>query len=184
MGVRSRGQKREYVDEIKLGGVVTEQELAAALSLHIVDKHEETIGGIPVEPYYHDMDRDRYLAFDTVVVNYYLDGTNKKSMYMYSIPGISSSSVPHKVLGEYCIIGWDYFSTSTESGAVMEVRNAAGASVLDVTLATATNSESNTTADVLVTDELLSGYVLDQGIDTPVLKVYLKKTYYPEVQGE
>jgi hypothetical protein len=183
MAVRSRGQKKEFVDEVKAGGVATQVELEEAIAQHLAEYSHGTTtdDGIPVEPYYYDAARDRYLAFDTVTVSYYLDGTNRKNMYMYNVPGVSSNSVPHKVTGEYCIVGWDYFSTSTESGNVMEVRNAAGASVLDIVLTTTTNSESNTTTDTLVTDELLSGYVLNNGIDTPVLKVYLKKTYYPDV---
>ena len=140
-----------------------------------------TEGGIPVEPYYHDMTRDRYLAFDTIIVDFYMDGTNRKNMYMYQVPGIPSNSVPYKIDGEYCLIGWDFFATSIESGNIINIVDSNSNVVLPITLSTTTSSESNTSENTLVTDKLLSSYINSNGVDTPVVKIYLKKTYYPDV---
>ena len=179
MATIARGQERTYVNEIRRDGVATQKELDDALIQHLAEYyHGSTSGGTPVEPYYYDSIRGRYLAFDTIVSNFYLDGTNRKNQYMYQVPGISSSNIPYVVSGEYCIIGWDFYATTSVDGQIMEILDENAVSQLSISVINS-NAVSNTTSDILVTDKKLSVYILNTGIDTPVLKLYLKKTYYP-----
>jgi hypothetical protein len=50
MAVRSRGQKKEFVDEIKTGGVATQVELNQAIADHIADKHSDVGASIGLPP--------------------------------------------------------------------------------------------------------------------------------------
>lgn len=142
-----------------------------------VSEEKLLISEVSANSFYFDETRQRYLDLDTVSVNFYLDGTNKKNQYMYYIPGVPSSTVPFKVTGEYCIIGYTYYSINTVDGNVIDL-SAGGTSFLDVTINN-TNTQENLTMDVLINDINLEAYINNIGLDVPVIKVYMKKTYYP-----
>jgi len=142
-----------------------------------------TIGGTPVEPYYYDTTRDRYLSFDTIQIDLYIDGTNRKNIYLYSMPSISSSLVPFVVFGEHCMIAYDFYTSSTHNNKdIIEVVDTAAGNASRITINTGNNLTEihNDTVDIIISDgQKIAGYINNFGLDAPVLRVYLKKTHYP-----
>lgn len=150
-----------------------------------IPEEKMLLGEISQNNFYFDSTRNRYLGLDTEVIEYYLDGTNRKLMYMYQIPGISSSSVPYRLFEEYCIIAAEGYTTSLvpNNTAIMEIRNKVDNSVV-LSLGNYSGSSVSEfydgTLDVIVPSlSKLACYIKNFGLNTPVLKLYLKKTYYP-----
>jgi len=143
------------------------------------------LGEISANNFYFDEDRNRYLGLSVDIINFYLDGTNRKKMYLYNIPEISSSAVPARQYEEKVITGIEWYATSAvnDGQSIFEIRdNDTGNSLYTVSNNSGTDLQSDfiNTLDVLISaDTNISGYVLNNGLDTPVLKVYLRKTYYP-----
>jgi hypothetical protein len=143
------------------------------------------LGEISQNNFYFDSVRNRYLGLDTEVVEYYLDGTNRKNMYMYQIPGISSLSVPYRLFDEYCIIAIEAYTTTSipNNTNIIQIRNTVNNSIL-LTLSnnsgvSASEFYDDTLNNIVTNGSKLGAYILDYGLNTPVIKIFLKKTYYP-----
>lgn len=137
-------------------------------------------GGVSAsEPYYFDSTRNRYLSFRTEVATFYLEGTNRKNIYMYNTPNIYSSLINYKVDGEYCLVGYQFYSTTSEISNVIDVFSNSGSLILPITLPTSTMFYSNDSINIIIADKGLSAYIKNNSINTPVLKLFLKKTFYP-----
>lgn len=141
------------------------------------------LGEISANNFYYDTIRNKYLGLDTVEVSFYMDGTNKKNQYMYQIPSVTSNTIPYRLFDEYVLIGVEYYTLMPvpTGTSVFSIRNnATGANI--VTLSNNTGSSLteyyNDTYDIVIpTNTRLSAYILNFGVDAPVVKLYLKKTY-------
>ena len=216
MAVRSRGVKREYVEELNLEGVATQKEMDDAFTEHITNEHnlgailpeatsdnqilksddnnewkvvkaDDPIEGLTVIslPYYWDEDRQKYLANQSIKINFYENGTRKKNRYMNYIPEIRSNRVPFKIQDneDYCLVAAEYYTTDENTGKVMEVRDISdGVDVL------ATVNLGSTASDYFYVDTLdislasgvwLAGRILGTQLDNPVLILELRKVYIP-----
>jgi len=220
MAVRSRGVKREYVEELNLQGVATQKEMEDAFTEHTNNEHSpEGLLPVPVEgnsilksyddagtikwkvvkaddpvegltvislPYYWDEARQKYLANQSIKINFYENGTGKRRRYMNYIPEIRSDRVPFKIQDneDYCLVAAEYYTTDENSGEVMEIRDISdGVDVL------ATVNLGSTATDYFYADSLnidlssgvwLAGRILSTKLDNPVLILELRKIYTPQ----
>lgn len=138
-----------------------------------------------VNTYYFDSVRNRYLDLSTKTVTFYLDGNAKKNMYMYSNPLIFSSLVPERIFEEYALIAVEVFTTKlVPTGTTyMEIRNMpAGTLIKSISNNSGfsiTEFYDNSLNILIPNGTKLAAYILAFGMDNPVLKLHLKKTYYP-----
>jgi hypothetical protein len=136
------------------------------------------LSGIIANSFYYDDVRDRYLDLDMKVIEFYLDGTNKKNQFMYQVPGITSNLVPYKLEGEYCMVGIEFYSINTVTGNVIDVKDQNGNTLFPLSV-TNTSYYSDYTINEIADTIDVSAYINNTGLDAPVIKVYVRKTYYP-----
>lgn len=180
MAVRNRGVRKEYVDEMNLNSVATQQELEDAFTEHINTDHGGS-AAILLNTYYYDEIRAKYLSFSTKSVVFYKDGTNIKNQYMYNIPGVTSSTVPYRIFTDHCVIGFEFYSSNdVAAGDIMTLENDIdNSTVMTVTLSETTDNLYADDVDIVVAGGAkLKLYVNDTGIDTPAIKVYMKEINY------
>ena len=141
------------------------------------------LGEISANNFYFDTVRNKYLGLDTVEVSFYMGGTNKKNQYMYQIPSVTSNTIPYRLFDEYVLIGVEYYTLMpVPSGTnIFSIRNNATQANI-VTLSNTTGASIteyyNDTYDIVIpANTRLSAYILNFGVDAPVVKLYLKKTY-------
>lgn len=151
-----------------------------------VPEEKLLLGEVSANNFYYDVGRDRYLGLDTVEYSFYQSGTNKKNMYMFSTPNISSASVPYRLFDEMLIIGYQWFTGNNINNGttIMEVRdmNNGAANILSITNNTgwAVSEGFNDIMSLVVpAGARLAAYILNTRLSNPVLTIYLKKTYYP-----
>jgi hypothetical protein len=136
-------------------------------------------------PYYWDEARQKFLDNQLVRVTFYENGTGKRRRYMNFIPEIRSDRVPFKIYQNesYCIVNAEYYTTDTNSGQVMEIRDMA-----DSASALATVNLGSTPIDNFFIDTLnisllegveLAGYILNTKLDNPTLVLGLRKIWIP-----
>ena len=141
------------------------------------------LGEISANNFYYDATRNKYLGLDTIEVSFYLDGTNKKNQFMFQIPNVTSNTMPYRLFEDYVLIGAEYYTlNTTASGAdVFAIKNNANGSnllILSNTLASPVTEFYNVNYDVTIpANTRISCAVLNVGVDAPVVKIYLKKTY-------
>ena len=141
------------------------------------------LGEISANNFYFDTVRNKYLGLDTVEISFYMDGTNKKNQYMYQVPSVPSNTIPYRLFDEYVLIGVEYYTLTpiTNGTSVFAIKNnTSGANIITLSNNTGTSVTEyyNDTYDVVIpANTRISSYILNYGVDAPVVKLYLKKTY-------
>lgn len=135
---------------------------------------------IVANPFYYDKVRDKYLGNEEKEIQFYLSGTRKSRQYMYQVPNVRSNKSPYRVKDEYCITGYSFYNDKTVTdNDVIDLRDDNKNSILSISVINS-DSSSDDTVDILINDINLSSYINYTKLDIPVLKIYLRKTYYPE----
>jgi len=136
-------------------------------------------------PYYWDDVRGKYLANQSIKINFYENGTGKRRRYMNYIPEIRSNRVPFKVQNneEYCLVSAEYYTTDENSGSVMEIRDISDGVDTLATVDLGSNATDYFYIDTLNIDiksgVWLAGRILSTSLDNPVLVLELRKVYTP-----
>jgi len=136
-------------------------------------------------PYYYDSVREKYLSKESLRLNFYENGNNKRRTYMCYIPEIKSNRVPFKVQENetYCITGYEYLTSDENSGKVINIKDVANDEVLysidigddDV------DYDMMDNLDIVIDDSVwIAPRILSTSLDNPVLILYMRKIYIPE----
>ena len=136
-------------------------------------------------PYHWDEARQKFLDNQLTRVVFYENGTDKRRRYMNYIPEIRSDRVPFKIYQneEYCIVNAEYYTSDSNSGEVMEIRDMANSAQSLATVNLGSSSTDNFFIDELNISLLegieLAGYILDTRLDNPTLVLGLRKIWTP-----
>ena len=173
------GQKRSFVKEINLDGVITETELTQRISDHITSYHGESVPGLAL-PYTKDTTRGRYLGNDLRDVLFYDPGSNKKNVYLFYVPSIVSSTVPFIPPFDSVLIGVRWrASNSVTNAETFQIRKN-GVTVF--TGSTAGTSFVNNTLNILVSStDTISVYLGNISQNIPVVNLTFARDYGPVV---
>jgi len=137
-------------------------------------------------PYYYDEDREKYLDNQIVRVMFSRSGTNRRNTYMRYADGIASSKFPYELrTGEnMCLVSFEYSTTDTNSGKVIEVRDENDDRNVLVSLNLGSADVSYAYNENLNIDfsegTAISAYILGTSLDNSVFVLGFRKIYYPK----
>ena len=207
MGVL-RSNKPAYIDEMRKGGVATQDELDAHQNnnlIHLPEPDSSNNKMIPryddssksivwtkqaeletvALPYYYDSSRNKYLSNETMVALFYKGGTGLHNTALYHVSDISSYTIPFKLFNsdhDYCIIWYDMHTTNdVEGDRLIKVVRRDTKDELFAAGISPKGSDSHEDLDIEIPGDVgISATILDTKLNNPYISVGLKLIYNPQ----